>query len=273
MKIAAYHKAKGDVVGTGVSEPDLIYISIVFSWNKWMATSIPSMHPGVKILVGGPGYDPVIRLPHEIEIMPPDHSLYPDSQYAVGRVTSGCIRYCHFCIVPKLEPEGIRYIQSPSQIWDGHRILRLLDDNILAHPKAFEEVYSFCVQNKVILHMEYWDVRLINKHNAPKIVEMKHDTGIWFSWDMTKDEKQIQKGIESLLATGVPPSKLKCFLYIHDESQIVDGMYRWRILREYKVEPFLMVNMDNQTPRLKAIHRRGCRPAIWRGLTPEEVFA
>lgn len=273
MKLAAYHKAKGDIVGFGVSNPDRIYASILFTKHKHWAKSWAMMYPGIPIIIGGPGYDPCVRLPEEIERMPPDQSLY-ESPYSIGRVTSGCPNDCYFCIVPKMEPEGIRYIQHPCQIWKPGTVLRLLDDNILALPYAFDEIHEYCTSGKVPIRFEYLDARLITHDQAVKLKEMRHEHGnIYFSWDMTRDEPMIKEAFETLESAGWRLNATHWFIYLHNEAAIPDAMHRFETIRQLGGEPFLMVNNDNRSSELRRIARRGCRPAIWRNLEVAEVFA
>ena len=86
-------------------------------------------------------------------------------------------------------------------------------------------------------------------------------------------QKKVRQGVGLLENAGIRRSKLMFYVYLHNEEGIPDAINRWSILREIGVEPFLMVNINNITPRLKRARRRGDRPAIWRNLTPEEVFA
>jgi len=271
MKISAYYKARGDEVGFHVSDPDHIFGSILFRKNRGWVGQWKMMYPGLGLTIGGPGYDVEARLPPEIEKMPPDQNLY-ESKYSIGRVTSGCIRECPFCVVPQMEPKGIRYIQGPEQIWKPGKILRLLDDNILAMPKAFAEVCSFCKKHDVTIHFEYLDCRLIAPSVAKALKEMKHDGQIKFSFDMTRDEPHILEGIREMIIAGFRPSALQFLIYLHDEKSIPDAMHRWDVIRAQGCEPFLMVNNEARTGRLRRVARRGCRPAIWRGLTTKEVF-
>lgn len=271
MKLAAYHRARGDKVGLTISEPDLIYGSILFHKNRGWANQWKALYPNAKIIIGGPGYDPLVRLPLDIERTPPDQNLY-NSKYSIGRVTSGCFRKCPFCVVPIMEPKGIRYIQGPEQIWKEGTILRLLDDNILAMPQAFWDVYSFCKKYDVKIHFEYLDCRLVTENIASALRDMKHDGKIKFSFDISSDEKEIRRGISRLKAAGCRPPQIQFLIYLHDEKSIPDAMYRWNIIRDEGCETFIMVNNENRTERLRKIAKRGCRPAIWRGMTTEQVF-
>jgi len=271
MKICAYHKARGDVVGFNIRDPDIVYISIIFTKNRHRCHA-EWLYPNAKIIVGGPGYDPAVRLPPEIESTPPDQNLY-SSPYSIGRVTSGCIRHCSFCMVPLMEPDGVRYIQPVKDIWKPGTILRLLDDNILALPEAWEEVYQFCRYNRrVKLHMEYFDIRLMTPRIAAQLRELVHDRGLWFSYDFTAIEPAVRAGVAMLKDAGFPGTSIHFFVYLHDEAMIPDARQRWAILRELDVEGFVMSNADHRTDRIKRITRLGTRPAAWRGMTAEELF-
>lgn len=273
MKISAWHKARGDLVDWAMPDPDLIYISIMQSKNKWWPESIKVMHPGVQVLAGGPGYDPAVHLPPEIEIMPPDHSIYPSHKYSVGRVTSGCPRHCHFCVVPNIEPGGIRFVQHPAAIWEPGTILRLIDDNILALPAAFDLVHDFVVDHSVPLHMEYFDIRFITPTIAKKIIEMNPRNGIWIAFDFTALEKVVRDGVKIIREAGFHSRELHALLYCHDESCIDDVKYRWNVCREIGIEPFLMVNNQLKLSlRMRRIRRVAVRPGLWRGLSTEEIF-
>lgn len=270
MKLSTYYKWQGDIVGMNVDEPDLIYCSLMFSKSRYHSAGL--LYPEAKIIYGGPGFDPKVRLPMEVESCPPDQDLY-QSKFSVGKVTTGCPRRCPFCMVHLMEPEGIRYIQPPDKIWKPGTILRLLDDNILAMPEAFWEVFEFQQKTDLKIHIEYLDIRFITLDIAKALKKMKHNRGIWFSFDFTETEKAVRRGVQNLFDAGVNKFSIHVLIYCDGEHEIEDAKYRWKIIRdELDLEPFLMVNDDNITPRLREIRRRGTRPAAWRNLTAEEVF-
>ncbi len=272
MKLSAFHKAKGDEVGFGVEDPHKVYASILFTKNKFEISLLPFQYPKAEIIRGGPGYDPSLKLPREIEIYSPDYSIYPDYKDSIGRVTIGCIRNCYFCLVPKMG--NIRFIQHPREIYQGGK-LRLLDDNLLAKPKAWKKTVKFLIDNNITAIFETFDILLITKEIANDLSKIKHDGMIHFSYDITDKnyEKKIINNIKLLNNSGIPNSKLTFFIYCHDENHIPDALHRWKFIREIPgVNPFLMVNPENKTKRLKRIQKKAVRPMIWRYLTPEEVF-
>lgn len=273
MKLSAYHKARGDEVSMSMSEPDRIYISVVFSWNSHIPKSIKFIHPNAEIVAGGPGYDPQIRLPEDIEATPPDRSIYPPDGYTYGRVTTGCPRKCPFCMVHIQEPNGIRYIQHPRDIWIPGTILRLFDDNILAHTEAWNDLVNWATENDVRLRLEYLDIRLVTPENAAQLHTLKHDNSlIYLAFDTTGIEKAVRRGVGLLVEAGFRPAQLRFLVYCHDEEAVPDAKYRWSVLRELGCEPFLMVNTEARTPALKRLARRCARPAIWRNADIDKLF-
>ena len=273
MKLYQYHLNLGDDVGFNINNPEKIYVSIMFSKNKWMVKNMQFLYPWAEIIAGGPGYDPRIRLAPEIESVVPYQELYPDGKYTFGRVTSGCTRRCPFCVVPIQEPDGIRYIMHPRHFYKKGRIMRLLDDNILALPHAWQEVYDFCKEKKCILHMEYFDIRLVTGQIASQIMDLRiHRGEVWFSWDITKDEKLVIRGIERLMDAGAKGWNMRCFVYLRDETYISDAKYRWNILRKFDVYPFIMTDPEHRTRRLREIQKIGSRPARYKKVGTERMF-
>ena len=77
MKLSTYHKNQGDQVFLGsCKSPDRVYISCVFTWNKEKALQASAFYPDAEIICGGTGFNLDSSLPHEIEHLMPDYSLY-----------------------------------------------------------------------------------------------------------------------------------------------------------------------------------------------------
>jgi hypothetical protein len=106
MKIAAYHKMRGDVVEWAdplFGEYDKVYQSKVFKFSEDYPYDFHC-----EVIKGGTGYDYKTRLPQEIDAMQPDYSIYPyiDRKTAYGFLTRGCPNKCKWCIVPLKEGGG-----------------------------------------------------------------------------------------------------------------------------------------------------------------------
>ncbi len=92
MRLSAWHKACGDDVEwwNGFTHYDRVYLSKVFTFTPDFNTVIDAD----EIITGGTGYKDYTSLPPEVEVTPPDYSIYPHYKRAIGFLTRGCIRDC-----------------------------------------------------------------------------------------------------------------------------------------------------------------------------------
>ena len=111
MRLSAWHKDRGDDVEwwNGFAHYDRVYLSKVFTFTPDFDTVIDAD----EIITGGTGYKNYTSLPPDVEATPPDYSIYPQYQRAIGFLTRGCIRNCPWCIVPRKEG----YIH-PAATWE-----------------------------------------------------------------------------------------------------------------------------------------------------------
>lgn len=121
MKIAAWHKAQGDLVSWAsplFGEYDKVYVSKVFTFTpKYEYVYNCPME------YGGTGYDITKNLPDEVDRMQPDYSIYGIKGTAYGFLTRGCPNRCAWCIVPKKEGKQVPYMDI-EQIIAGGGILK-----------------------------------------------------------------------------------------------------------------------------------------------------
>lgn len=261
MKIAAHHKAKGDSVGFDVLNPDLVYASVIYRKNKHLVDGLKFFYPDAQINIGGPGYDLHSKLPDEIEYIRPDYSLCPNCDYSIGFSTRGCIRKCHFCIVPAKEG-GFRRAQHPSEWYNSEfdKIL-FLDNNILADRDWFFKVTQWCMDRKLkIWFSQGLDIRLLDERIADRLSIMPIWKPISFAWDCIEDESVIRAKIEVLKRAGFADWKLKrwvqFYVYVDSDADYDSGVFRCRVLKELHCNPFLMYNIDSRiTPRVQALRR------------------
>jgi hypothetical protein len=138
MKISAYYKSLGHLVGFNIDNPDLVYISCIFSKNR-MKAIMESTFYNCRVILGGSGIDFENKLPHEIETIKPDYDLY-QSTYSQGYTTRGCPNKCEFCIVPRKEGK-IKINQHPSEFHDTRfDTCMIMDNNLFAAPKDWQEM-------------------------------------------------------------------------------------------------------------------------------------
>jgi hypothetical protein len=269
MAYSTYFKNKGYTVGWHNFDADIVVLSIIYSKNQFFYDRYKEWHPDADLIVGGPGYKPEMRLPEEVENCGPDYSIYPNYNGSIGRVTIGCIRKCYFCKVPDMGK--IRYVHHARTFYRGG-VCRILDDNILAHKKAFKATAEYLIGNKITANFDAFDIRLVTSDNAKLIKKIKHEKQIHLAYDDTDYEDELRRGFKHLLDAGIKSYKMMFYIYVHNENHLFDAAYRWNIVRELGADPFLMINPENLTPKLKSLLRLGTRPAANRKMTGEEVM-
>jgi hypothetical protein len=242
MKIAAYHKALGDLVEWFLplkrDAYDKVYSSKIFDYTKeedalpWNAE------------MGGTGYSATSELPHYIDTCKPDYSIYPGCDYAIGFLTRGCIRHCPWCVVP--EKEGPL---RPYRTWDqivrpDSKKLVLMDNNILASDHGIRQMEELTKTNYKIDINQGMDIRLLDesivKHILAKMDWIKY---IRFSCDTAEQLPYFEKAVEWFKKYGIAQRKLFVYMLIRDDLQ--DAEHRVHELQRMS----LSINLYAQAER------------------------
>ena len=133
------------------------------------------------LVVGGSGVDLETRLQAEIERLPADYSLYPElGERAIGFLTRGCPFACPFCLVPRKEGPPRQVADLDEVLPDGQRRLILLDDNILAHPKAGDLLEEMATRDLMVNFTQTLDLRLLDKEKI-RLVKRIHCSNLRFT--------------------------------------------------------------------------------------------
>lgn len=263
MKLSAEHKQQSDTVSFKRAgelsmfyvEPDKVYISCVFSWNKSKALGIAKMFPNAEVVLGGPGVDLSSKLPEEIEHIMPDYSLY-NTDYSMGFTSRGCIRNCPWCIVP--QKEG--YIKDNALIDEflkpGHKKLILLDNNFMASPRWKENIERIIAYRLWVSFTQGLDIRLIDRESA-KLLRLtrwynwtfKHRT-LYFAFDLLEIEDEVRRGIKLLVDAGIKPDRLRFYILTNFNTTFNEDMHRFKVLRELGTEPFVMIYNKEKAPAI-----------------------
>lgn len=275
MKISAWHKANGDRVrwyepfDGWAKEYDIVYMSKVFSFSPDYMDPIYAK----EIKKGGSGYcieivngkekyikERDIDLPHEIEHIYPDYSLYPDmtKDTAYGFLTRGCPRGCEFCHVGCKEGQKSYKVADLSEFWNGQSNIVLCDPNILAYP-GHQELLQQLADSKVKVDFNQGlDIRLINTKNIELLKQIRLD-GIHFAYDRYEDKKIIEKKLKEFKkATGYDKDKGRVMVYIltNYDTTIEQDMERIQFCRSLRFSPYPMIyDKEHCKPIYKKIQR------------------
>lgn len=247
MKISAYYRAQGCEVGFNVSDPDIVYSSIVFRKNRHMADGLSFYYPEAEIDVGGSGYDLAKELPPWIESMSPDYGLYPECDYYLGFTTRGCIRRCHFCIVHEKEGD-FRKVRDVSDICTGHDFKNcvLMDNNILADKQHFLETSDWLRSHDIAVDFNQGlDARLMDEEIAQTLASLRAFRSWRIAFDSMAYRDDVIRAIGLMRDAGISlKHDLMCYVYCHSDENVDDAVARCRILKEEGVTAFSMLNID-----------------------------
>ena len=233
MKIAAYHKAKGDVVEwvNHFETYDKVYKSKIFTFSKDNDTVINA----TEIVKGGTGYDLTKRLPEEIEntnLL--DYSIYPMCNFSLQFLSRGCIRSCDFCLVKS--KEGDIKTVDPAMLNPNGEWVEVLDNNFFANPNWRNAIeYLHATGQKINLHGV--DIRIMNEEQANALNTLKLKNRIHIAWDnpnidLTDKLKEVIKYIK--------PYKLRCYVLVGFNSTIEQDLFRLETLKQLGIAPFVM---------------------------------
>jgi hypothetical protein len=172
MKLSRHLKSRGRRVelargDTGIRSADEVFASsIFFRASSQRKIERLRLRFGDAITFGGSGVDLQRRLPPEVEALPPDYSLYPElGDRAIGFLTRGCPLSCAFCIVPEKEGQ-VRIASDLDTLLQGRKKLILLDDNILAHPRAAELLEEMARRDLAVNFTQTMDLRMVDENLA-----------------------------------------------------------------------------------------------------------
>lgn len=240
MRASTYHKERGDTVKLGYEplfdHPDLCYASKIFDF-----TTEPLYMPDCETLKGGSGYSLTARMPFEdYDRIKPDYTLYPKFNYAIGRFTRGCPNRCPWCVVPKMDGNEVKHVADLEDFWDGQKVVRLLDDNIMADSDEFVRDCKQLSRAGVHVIWEALDIRLVTDKTARALASVKNEKSIHFAWDGYGQDNFIARGIECLNRNGIKPWRLMFYVLVGFNTSPEYDMHRIMALHEMGANPFVM---------------------------------
>lgn len=257
-KIARFHRLQGDSVEwvIGFKHYDRIYMSKVFNFSPDDTT----YYDADEIVKGGTGYDIKSQLPHEIDSLQPDYSIYPNipKDTAYGFLTRGCPNKCQWCVVPRKEGKIRPYMDCDEIAIEGRRKLVLMDNNILAAGDyAVQQMEKIIERGYHIDFNQALDARLVDDRFARLLAKIKWiDRRIRFGCDTQGQIDDCMRAIEHINSYGY---RGEYFLYtmLNDNFQECYErlMYWWEINHRAREEhkpniyPYAQPYRDPDNPK------------------------
>ena len=240
MRASTWHKSHGDDVKFGYDplfdDPEICYASKIFDFTKE-----PQYMPDCETLKGGSGYDLTAKMPFDdYDRIMPDYSLYPQFGYAIGRFTRGCPNKCPWCVVPKMDGNELRHVADLGDFWNGQKVVRLLDDNIMADEDEFCRDCEQLSNAGVHVIWEALDIRRVTDQTAKALATVKQEKYLHFAYDGHSQDDAVVKGIETLNKNGIKPYRLMFYVLVGFNTSREYDLYRIYLLRDLGVNPFVM---------------------------------
>lgn len=278
MKISNFYKSIGEEVEfvQPNKKYEKIFASAIFTRSKDICLKLQEQY-GDKIEIGGTGWDIHKTLSDDIEYTKPDYDLYTAEDIAsrmrgiitkqrklekateivnagMGFTSRGCVRECGFCFVPKKEGKFHDVAEIKDIINPKSNVIILHDNNLTADPQCIDKLHEIRDRKLIVDINQGLDVRLMTQEKAQALSEVKHLRSLHYAWDLMAFEKPVMEGIK-LLSRFIKPYRHMCFMLVGFNTTFEEDVYRFRKLREMKVDPFVMVYDQKKDARLKHFAR------------------
>lgn len=245
MKISAHHKQQGDQVEwcNPFLKYDQVYMSKVFDFTPGFDTCLKAD----EIIKGGTAYGLDNKLPDKIESICPDYSLYNNKEIAYGFLTRGCPNNCGFCIVTKKEGKVSRQVADLNQFWNGQKLIKLLDPNLLACEDNIYLLKQLRDSKVKIDFTQGLDVRLLNDDIVNILNDIRVEI-IHFAWD-NYEFNTYKKLKEFRNKFKYKKRKLAVYVLTNFNTTHEQDLERIYKLKELEYEPYVMIYDKYNAPR------------------------
>ncbi|MBN2531876.1 MAG: hypothetical protein JXB88_03235 [Spirochaetales bacterium] len=207
------------------------YYSIVFTWQlyRWSKHIQPELD-GKNIIAGGPAVKLMPEIvPSWINIGKDIPSLYRHNHSAT-KTSTGCIRKCRFCSVPRTEG-SLKELKK----WEVKPVL--IDNNLLAcSRKHFNKVIDKLKRLKWCDFNQGLDARLMTKYHADRLAELNNPL-VRLSFDELHHESPVCNAIILLRKAGIPKKNIRIYVLIGFADDPEDALYRLELIRSFGIKP------------------------------------
>lgn len=227
MKIAAYHKEKGDFVEwyNPLCNYDKVYSAKVFSFTPDYGYYINAD----QIEKGGTGYDIKKVLLPEIDRVIPDYNLYNiDRNLAYGFITRGCPNHCKWCVVPQKEGKVVPYMDIEEIAVNGRKNIILMDNNILASDYGLQQIEKIISMG---LHVDFnqgLDARLVTDEIAKLLANVKWIRQIRFGCDTPGQISECERATALIDKYGYKGEYFFYCILLSDFKESFERVNHWR---------------------------------------------
>lgn len=232
MRIAQYHKSKGDSVEWYMdlmrNDYDTIYVSSLFSFT-------PKPFRTDNMICGGTGYDLITLLPIEIENSELDYSIYPNCDKSYIWFSRGCTRACPFCVVNK--KEGRIHAVKPFNLNPNGKYISIQDNNFFNSPDWKDAMMQLKEWKQPVEFNGGIDARTITEEQCQSLLTLKHHKQIKIAWDNPKED--LTTKLKEVIKI-IPHYKLMCYVLIGYWSTPEEDMWRIMELKNLGIDPFVM---------------------------------
>ncbi len=156
--------------------------------------------------------------------------------------------------VPKKEGKLHNVAEIKDIINPKSNAIILHDNNLTADPNCIDKLKEIKERGLIVDINQGCDVRLVNEDIAKALSEVKHLRSIHYAWDLMAFEDKVMEGINTL-SKYIKPYRHMCFMLVGFNINFDEDMYRFRKLRELKVDPFVMIYNQKKDARLKHFAR------------------
>lgn len=276
MKISTYFKTIGERVEfiNPDSKYEFIFASSIFTRSREKCEILKAKYEN-KIEIAGTGWGIDKTLHSEVEKCKPDYDLYTAQDIKVkgigsrehklkkaieivnagiGFTSRGCVRKCAFCFVPRKEGEFRQASEIKDILNPRSNVIILHDNNLTADPYCIDKLNEIRDRKLIVDINQGCDIRFVTDNIAKALSEVKHIRSIHYAWDLMSYESQVMRGI-NLLKKYIKTYRHMCFMLVGFNTLFEEDMYRFRILTEMKIDPFVMIYNQIENERLKHFAR------------------
>lgn len=236
MRLSHWHKQRGDTVHYTrtarrelfESEYGAVYGSAIFDFTADKLARFKASFPDA--ILGGTGVDDkaadpeswatVERIAGDAPYVDYDH--WPTFTASMGFTQRGCRLSCKFCWVPKKEGKP-RHAGTVRELWRGPgfpKHLHLLDNDFFGGPSWQDRIAEIRDGGFKVSFTQGINVRAVTPEVAAAIATVEYRNNkfnrrtLYTAWDNLKDEEVFFRGVDTLEAAGIPPTRLMAFMLI-----------------------------------------------------------